>query len=307
MSTVSPKPRREVRWERMFPDELESAIAAKPVVYFAYGLCEPHGPHNALGLDGLKAYAVCCRAAAEHGGIVAPADMWHCHELGLFASWGFQRVGEVQPYLTAVPPWVHFKNVCYHVRAADAAGFHAAILFTGHYGPNWRDLKTLVGILQPHFAMRIYGLPEFEANRPGFDVDGKSNDHAGKVETSLLLALEPECVDLSRLPTRPGPDEPRPLHFAMGWNAYQSSQRIGERMAADEVRFLGQKADEMLAEYAASPPVERSPLSFEQIEVIWDNEVRPVFKEFRTMQYLDRPAPPPESRWRVNYEIPDRS
>ncbi len=45
----------EVRWERMFPDELEAAIADTPVVYFAYGLCEPHGPQNAVGLDALKA------------------------------------------------------------------------------------------------------------------------------------------------------------------------------------------------------------------------------------------------------------
>lgn len=48
---------REVRWERMFPDELEAAFAAHPLVYFAYGLCEPHGPRNTLGLDTLKAPA----------------------------------------------------------------------------------------------------------------------------------------------------------------------------------------------------------------------------------------------------------
>ena len=42
---------REVRWERMFPDQLERAFAECPVVYFPYGLCEPHGPHNTLGLD----------------------------------------------------------------------------------------------------------------------------------------------------------------------------------------------------------------------------------------------------------------
>jgi hypothetical protein len=42
---------REVRWERMFPDELEAAFAACPVVYFAQGLCEPHGPQCAIGLD----------------------------------------------------------------------------------------------------------------------------------------------------------------------------------------------------------------------------------------------------------------
>ena len=44
---------REVRWERMFPDELEAAFTACPLVYFAYGLCEPHGPQNALGLDAI--------------------------------------------------------------------------------------------------------------------------------------------------------------------------------------------------------------------------------------------------------------
>ena len=63
---------REVRWERMFPDELETAFAQCPVVYFAYGLCEPHGPQSALGLDALKAHAIAFEAARSHGGIVAP-------------------------------------------------------------------------------------------------------------------------------------------------------------------------------------------------------------------------------------------
>jgi creatinine amidohydrolase len=107
---------------------------------------------------------------------------------------------------------LHFKNIAYHVRAADALGFHAAMFLTGHYGPNWRDLKTLLELLQPHVAMRLYGLPDFEANKPGFDGDGASGDHAGKAETSLLWALEPDCVDVSRFPD---PDAEGP-HFAMG-------------------------------------------------------------------------------------------
>src|SRR5215831_11393881 len=74
------RPMREVRWERMFPDELEQRFQDCPVVYFAYGLCEPHGPQNAVGLDTLKAHAIACRAAQTHGGIVAPPDYWHIHE-----------------------------------------------------------------------------------------------------------------------------------------------------------------------------------------------------------------------------------
>ncbi|MDP6115439.1 MAG: creatininase family protein, partial [Planctomycetota bacterium] len=110
----------EVRWERMFRDELEAAFADCPVVYFPYGLCEPHGPQCAVGLDGLKAHGIACTAARAHGGIVAPPDYWHIHEIGPFGSWAFEHVGEVErTWLTALPPWMHFKNICYHIRQAD--------------------------------------------------------------------------------------------------------------------------------------------------------------------------------------------
>jgi len=293
----------EVRWERMFPDQLEAALTACPVVYFAYGLCEPHGPHNAVGLDALKAHAVCVQTAQRHGGIVAPPDYWHIHEIGIYASWAAEWVGDARPWLTAVPPWVHFKNICYHLRAADALGFQAAILLTGHYGPNWQDLKTLLGLLQPHFAMRLYGLPDFEANQPGFDGDGKATgDHAGKVETSLLWALEPACVDVSRFPAQDAPG----THFAMGPNARQADRRVGERMVADEVAWLGQKAAEMLDDYAAQDASHRTPLSFMDIERIWATDVLPRLPEFQTMQYLERTPPPEDSRWRLNYTLPQQ-
>src|SRR6185312_14208106 len=105
--------------------------------------------------------------------------------------WAANAIGEVRPWLTAVPPWVHFKNVLYQIRAADALGFHAAVLLTGHYGPNWLDLKTLLEYWQPHFALQLFGLPDFEAHPEG------KGDHAGRIETSQLWALEPECSDLS--------------------------------------------------------------------------------------------------------------
>jgi creatinine amidohydrolase len=289
----------------MFPDQLEAAFAARPLVYFTYGLCEPHGPQNAVGLDSLKAHAIACAAARAHGGIVAPPDYWHVHEIGGYGAWATRTVGEVErPWLTAVPPWVHFKNVCYHIRAADVLGFHAAILITGHYGPNWRDLKTLVELIQPYVATRLYGLPDFEANQPGFDPGGGgSGDHAGRVETSLLWALEPSCVDVSRFPS---PAEPGP-HFAMGADAAQAQRRIGERMVADEVNWLIAKADELLAEYDREHTASRLQ-RFEDVEEFWDRHVRPRLKDFHSMQprFDDRDAPPRESRWFANWQVPDR-
>src|ERR1039458_7640988 len=96
---------REVCWERMFPDELEMAFSACPGLYLPYGLCEPHGPHNAVGLDALKAHGVCCRAAMLGGGIVAPPDYWHIHELGGYAVWSHRMVGQARPWTSALPPW----------------------------------------------------------------------------------------------------------------------------------------------------------------------------------------------------------
>ena len=277
---------KEVRWERMFHDQLEAAFDSKPLLYIPYGLCEPHGPQNALGLDALKAHAICCRAAQAGGGIVAPADYWHIHELGFYAAWARREIGEVpRKWLTAVPPWVHFKNVCYHIRAADQIGFKAVILLTGHYGPNWEDLKTVISLIQPFIRARLYGLPDFEANYLGFDKDGQSGaDHAGRVETSLLWALEPAGVDISRIPPAPlPPPEPVGHLFAMGRDAIQASRLEGERMVADEISFLLNKSSELLAEYDRERKPEKRIESFEDVEQFWVEFISPILHDFKSM------------------------
>lgn len=294
------RPVREVRWERMFPDELEMAFDACPGVYFPYGLCEPHGPHNSLGLDALKAHGVCCRAAHLGGGIVAPPDYWHIHELGGYAIWAAKNVVEARPWLTALPPWQHFKNVAYQIRAASALEFKAAIFLTGHYGPNWQDLKRLLDLLQPHFAMRLYGLPDFECNEPGFDGDGAKGDHAGKVETSLLWALEPDCVDFSRLPA-PGDERGAPW-FAMGANAREANRLTGARMVEDEAEWLATKMAALIAEHGERRP---TLLTFADLEQLWQDVVEPDLPNFATMQdsWNDQEVSP-TSRWHPNWKLP---
>jgi creatinine amidohydrolase len=164
--------------------------------------------------------------------------------------------------------------------------------------------------VQPHVGARLYGLPDFEANRPGFASDGKSGgDHAGRVETSLLWALEPDAVDLSRLPA---PDDAG-QHFAMGPDAYEANRRIGERMVADEVRWLTAKVRELLDAYATAKPQHRL-RTFEEVEALWERVVRPQLKHFLSMQQTwqdpetgkDRPPVPSTSVWFDNARVPDR-
>ena len=291
----------EVRWERMFPDQLERRFKACPVLYQTYGLCEPHGPQNALGLDALKAHAIACLAARRHGGIVAPPDYGHIHEIGDYAIWAAEKIGEVErDWLTAVPPWHHFKTVCWHLRIADRLGFKAVILLTGHYGVNYLDLRTLVGLVQPSVGARLYSLADFEADTAGFDAKGKpQGDHAGKIETSQLWALEPQAVDISRMP----PAGTAGTFFAMGPDAREASRTAGEQMVARQVAWLGRKAEELVADFEREKPTARL-RSFADVEKLWQEVVAPALPTFQSMQLDARgtgKSVSEQSRWAVNW------
>ncbi len=292
----------EVRWERMFPDQLERRFARWPVLYQTYGLCEPHGPQNALGLDAIKAHAIACLTARRHGGIVAPPDYGHIHEIGDYAIWALDTIGEVErDWMTAVPPWHHFRTVCWHLRIADRLGFKALILLTGHYGVNYLDLKTLVDLVQPSIGARLFALADFEADTSGFDGGGRPvGDHAGRIETSQLWALEPTAVDVSRFP----PNDRNGPFFAMGPDAREASRTAGQQMVERQVSWLGRKAEELVAAFDEARPAVRL-RSFADVERLWQDVVEPALPDFLSMQ----PDPhetgrtvPADSRWAVNWK-----
>ncbi len=69
----------KVCYEQMWPREVVVARQAKPLAYLPLGTLEWHGPHNVLGLDAIKAHALCERAARVGGGLVMPPLWWGEH------------------------------------------------------------------------------------------------------------------------------------------------------------------------------------------------------------------------------------
>src|SRR5205823_4774326 len=133
----------------------------------------------------------------------------------------------------------HFKTVCWHLRIADRIGFKAVILLTGHYGVNYLDLKTLAELVQPFVGARLHALADFEADTAGFDGRGEpQGDHAGRIETSQLWALEPTSVDVSRMPSRGAAG----TFFAMGPDAREASREAGQQKVERQVAWLAEKA-----------------------------------------------------------------
>ena len=58
--------------ERLRPDQFRTLREETPLAYLPLGILEWHGPQNPLGLDGVKAHALCRRVADQVGGIVFP-------------------------------------------------------------------------------------------------------------------------------------------------------------------------------------------------------------------------------------------
>ena len=252
----------KVRWEEMLPDELMEAIRAHPVCYCAYGLAEPHGAYNALGLDWLKAQAIVELAANEHGGVVAPPFAWHVQERVAF-DW-CAKMGIRHPLASSIPADLFYQTVLYQIRAIDARGFHVGILVTGHYGGLENDMRLLcdyytraTGSPLQLFAAADWELIRFENYR---------GDHAGICETSQLMFLRPELVDLTRRdqdsPDGPwaGSDLPLP-------DGRMPSAELGGNIVRSQIERLGEVQTELLAAY--SPVSDWKAPSLERTQNIW--------------------------------------
>ncbi|MDP6381110.1 MAG: creatininase family protein [Phycisphaerae bacterium] len=234
---------QKVKWEEMFPDELLEAIEACPVCYMAYGLAEPHGTYNAIGLDWLKAYALCQRAAHEHGGVVAPPFCWHIQEQPWF-DWTTLQ-GVKQSLCSTIPADLFLRMVFHQLRVFDARGFKAAILITGHYGGFERDMRMVCEYYRHRSGspLQTYCIADWEC----IDYENYHGDHAGMCETQQLMALRPELVDISH--PDPSPKSGRWVGTDFAKIGKTPTPEVGEKIVASQIENLGSVHKQLLADY----------------------------------------------------------
>ncbi|HEV7536397.1 MAG TPA: mycofactocin biosynthesis peptidyl-dipeptidase MftE [Acidimicrobiia bacterium] len=166
-----------------------AAIAGQSVLVVPVGSTEQHGPHLPLGADSGVAVALAERLAAARPDVLVapPLPYGSAGEHAAFP--GTLSIGAAALELVLVEL----------VRSADA--FAGVVLVSGH-GGNAAPLAAAVATLRSEGRAVLGWMPRIPAG----------DAHAGRTETSLLLALAPETVRLAAAE----PGDVRPLAAVIG-------------------------------------------------------------------------------------------
>ena len=205
------------------PAEIKAEKERMPVAYLGLGILEWHGLHNPAGLDGVKADGVAAYLAERLGGVVVPPLFWGDHRgdicelvfepgkiraatfdhtVPICAQMGFDKsaLEENARRSEQNGGWRLWEELVVHIFfELESFGYRCVVPIPGHY-PLFGPLERAVA------AYRAQGgkCDIYTVKDPMYADDGNAGDHAARFETSLMLALKPELVDMSRLSPDPG-------------------------------------------------------------------------------------------------------
>jgi len=248
---------RKVRYEEMLPHEIVDERAKTPIAYLPIGTLEWHGEHLAVGNDALKAHALAVRAAERGGGLVFPPLYYGDNREGGLLEFDFDTDGKVAEKMAL--PKENFKlgymrkpaylqhsfcielllHILYEI---ESLGFKVIVVLAGHY-PLLLHAREAVKEYSKTGKAKVWAISGYDIVK---DAISDAGDHAAKWETSLLMALRPDCVDMSRLPK----DKNIPLIGVVGTDPRgTASKEFGEsavkilvdRIVAQAHKLLEQK------------------------------------------------------------------
>ncbi len=202
---------KEVRFERMRPDQVETCREKADVALLPLGSLEWHGHHAPLGMDALHARHLCHAAVRKlGGGAVFPALVWGLPRDSFLVgtnsdtaetaarAYGTEteRVTGFSSHggLDTQDQWLFYQRLLrMSLEQIAGFGFHSIYIWTGH-GP-------LINFIRPAAlafsrASRMAGQTVTVDWGNKIVTSGIGWKHGGDLETSLVMAVDAESVDL---------------------------------------------------------------------------------------------------------------
>jgi creatinine amidohydrolase len=192
-------------WEQTAWPDVATKLAASPAAILPLGATEQHGPHMGCGMDAVLADKL-CRAVAESTGVLMLPTLPYGCSLGHSQRW---------PGTIALQPKTMIDLVKEIGDWAYISGVRRLFMVNTHV-TNVAPLRCALEMLRAeHDDMMVTlfnSATLSERVRTMHFADG--NDwHANDAETSLMLAVADEMVDVSRMTDADDPDRTDGLVF----------------------------------------------------------------------------------------------
>lgn len=194
-------PVKKTRWQQLRRTEFASLAAQDAVVVIPVASIEQHGEHLPINTDASNCHSIALRAAERVEGfgmlvlpVVAPGYSPHHMPFPGTITLAFETFVRV---LTEI-------GVCVH-----AHGFRRILYLNGHGGNSAIVSALRLKLAAEHNISAVgytyWDLPGVaEAWRAVSETDAGFVGHAGEVETSLQLYLQPELVEMDKARWVPG-------------------------------------------------------------------------------------------------------
>jgi len=195
----------KVLYAELTPAVFRQRLAAAPIAYLPLGTLEWHGEHLPLGADGLQSQGFFIHLAQRVGGIVLPM---------LFLGPDRRKMAKGQPFYgmdilgySEQPPqqlagsayWVgeaFFKSLIEAILFQLARAGFKIVVAHGH-GPSTGLFEKHASEWGQKFHLELFIC--WDLNQWDNET-GIQTDHAAANETSLMMALRPDLVEMERLP-----------------------------------------------------------------------------------------------------------
>ncbi len=202
---------RTVQFELLRPGEIVAERDRCPLVYVPLGPLEWHSLHMPMGTDALNATAVARRLAERTGGVVLPTFYWGTErerspEVARTLGFGEGEYVFGMDFPQHLLKSLYCREEYLAILVRELIGslielsYKLVVLINGHGALN--HLATLERLCN-EFTARSPAHVLLANAWPKEPFKGWLIEHAGVVETSLMMALQPESVDLDQLPRLP--------------------------------------------------------------------------------------------------------
>jgi creatinine amidohydrolase len=208
--------RTEVRYHMLRPGQIVKRRTECPVVYIPTGNLEWHGVQNPVGADTLQAEGIAMRCARKGGGLVFPPLYYGDSRLEALMEVNAPDKDQIAAGMdlppenfaadkAPFPPMeqaLNYHKLLLHVLAeAEALGFGVGVIVTQHY-PLIDHARAAVLQFNQRRYSKSFGMLAWAFMDAALADYPYRIDHGGAWETSHMMALNPETVDLEALPSR---------------------------------------------------------------------------------------------------------